>query len=127
MVEQRRQLSDELRFRLLELIQRDPTLTQRELAAHLGISLGKVNYCLAAIVKKGLVKARNFKKSHRKMAYAYMLTPHGIEEKARLTLEFLHVKLREVERLRNEIAQLQRDAGVVVIRDSFSAEAVNHD
>jgi EPS-associated MarR family transcriptional regulator len=107
----KRQLSDELRYQLLALLQNNPELTQRELATELGISLGKVNYCLGAILRKGLIKARNFRNSRRKMAYLYVLTPSGIEERAKLTVKFLQVKLREVERLRNEIDQLRRDAG----------------
>jgi len=111
MVEQkRRQLNDELRYRLLKIIQENPEATQRDFAEKLGISLGKVNYCLQAIAQKGLIKARNFQKSEKKLAYAYYLTPRGLEEKAALTFEFLKIRLREIELLREEIAELQRSS-----------------
>lgn len=107
MVERKPQLSDQLRYEFLKLIEKNPDFSQRELASALGISLGKVNYCIRAIARKGLVKARNFKNSKSKLAYAYYLTPRGIEAKAQLAIEFLKVKLGEVETLRKEIAELQ--------------------
>ncbi len=107
-------LSDESQLRLLRLLECNPEASQRELAAELGISLGKTNYCLRALVERGLVKARNFKKSHNKTAYAYFLTPQGIEEKARVTLRFLARKQREYVALKAEIEELQREARRVV-------------
>jgi EPS-associated MarR family transcriptional regulator len=97
----------EINVRTLELLQAQPEISQRELAQELGISLGKVNYCLRALLVKGLLKAQNFKNSKNKLAYAYVLTPAGITARAELTTEFLQVKVREYERLQLEIAHLQ--------------------
>jgi EPS-associated MarR family transcriptional regulator len=104
-------LSDEVRYKLLKLLDANPQMSQRDLARELGISLGKVNYCLRALVSKGWVKANRFTNSRNKAAYIYMLTPRGIEEKVRVTLLFLRIKLREYQLLRDEIEQIRRDAG----------------
>jgi EPS-associated MarR family transcriptional regulator len=98
----------EIDMRTLELLARQPALSQRDLAQELGISLGKANYCLRALLAKGLLKAQNFKNSQNKLAYAYVLTPAGIAARADLTAEFLQVKLQEYERLSVEIARLQK-------------------
>ena len=103
-------LSDEMRYRVMRLLEGNPRMSQRDLARELGISLGKVNYCLQALIHKGLVKATNFKNSHRKAAYMYLLTPHGIEEKGRLTVQYLRIKVREYEKLKDEIEQMRREA-----------------
>jgi EPS-associated MarR family transcriptional regulator len=100
----------EIDVRTLQLLELRPTLNQRELALELGVSLGKVNYCLRALLSKGLLKAQNFKNSKNKLAYAYVLTPAGITARAELTAEFLQVKLREYERLSQEIAVLKAQA-----------------
>jgi EPS-associated MarR family transcriptional regulator len=100
----------EIDVRTLQLLGRQPTLNQRELALELGVSLGRVNYCLRALLGKGLLKAQNFKNSKNKLAYAYVLTPAGITARAELTAEFLQVKLREYERLSQEIAVLKAQA-----------------
>lgn len=97
----------EIDVRTLELLQAQPEISQRELAQELGISLGKVNYCLRALLAKGLLKAQNFKNSKNKLAYAYVLTPAGITARAELTAEFLQVKVQEYERLQHQIAHLQ--------------------
>src|SRR6185437_12293194 len=104
-------LSDEMRYKLMRLLEGNPGLSQRDAARELGVSLGKANYCLQALIRKGWVKARRFKNSRNKAAYMYLLTPRGIEEKASLTLEFLHIKMREYELLRHEIEQMQREVG----------------
>jgi EPS-associated MarR family transcriptional regulator len=104
-------LSDEMRFKLMRLLEENPKLSQRDVAREIGISLGRVNYCLQALVHKGWIKASHFKNSRNKLAYRYLLTPRGIEEKARLTLRFLHMKVREYESLRDEIEQLRREVG----------------
>src|SRR5947208_2570573 len=88
-------LTDEVRYRLLKLLEPNPALSQREVARELGISLGKVNYCLRALVAKGWIKAANFTNSRNKRAYMYLLTPRGIEAKARVTAEFLRCKIQE--------------------------------
>ncbi|MCA1780368.1 MAG: MarR family EPS-associated transcriptional regulator [Xanthomonadaceae bacterium] len=102
-------LSDDLKYQLLQQLEKEPETSQRALAKSLGISLGKTNYCLRAVVEKGWVKARNFKNSQRKAAYIYMLTPKGVAAKSRITRRFLDRKLREYEQLEREIAQLRRE------------------
>jgi EPS-associated MarR family transcriptional regulator len=104
-------LGDEVRYKLLKLLDANPELSQRDVARELGISLGKANYCLRALVRKGWVKASRFTNSRNKAAYMYLLTPRGIDAKVRLTFEFLRIKLREYEILRDEIEQIRRDAG----------------
>jgi EPS-associated MarR family transcriptional regulator len=102
--------SKELPYFLLRQLTQEPAASQRSLATQLGVSLGKVNFCLRALVDKGLVKANNFRRSDNKLAYAYVLTPAGIEEKGRLTKHFLQRKLLEFETLQQEIDALRREA-----------------
>lgn len=102
-------LESEEVLKLLREIKKSPTLTQRELSSKLGISLGKVNFLLNALISKGLVKAQNFKNSHNKKAYLYFLTPHGIEQKAKVTYRFLKRKTEEYERLESEIRELRKE------------------
>jgi len=103
-------LDDETRYRILKMLEADPQASQRRIADELGISLGRVNYCLQALVRKGLVKVNNFRSSRSKRAYLYLLTPRGIEERARVTARFLRVKLDEYEILKRELEELQREA-----------------
>jgi EPS-associated MarR family transcriptional regulator len=103
-------LTDEMRYKLMRLLESDPQMSQRGAARQLGISLGKANFCLRALVRAGLVKATRFKNSRNKAAYMYLLTPSGIEAKAGLTLRFLQLRLREYEQLRAEIEQIRREA-----------------
>jgi EPS-associated MarR family transcriptional regulator len=103
-------LTDETRYRILKILEAEPQASQRRIAAELGISLGRVNYCLQALVKRGLVKANNFRNNANKRAYLYLLTPRGFEEKARVTVRFLRVKLDEYETLKRELEELQREA-----------------
>lgn len=103
-------LSDEMRYKLLKLLDANPRLSQRDVARELDISLGKVNYCLNALVRKGWIKASRFTNSRNKAAYMYLLTPRGMDAKIRLTFEFLRIKLREYETLRDEIEQIRREA-----------------
>lgn len=98
------------RYKLLKILEGNPSLSQRDLAKELGLSLGKVNYCLQALIEKGCVKVNNFRNSQNKRAYAYLLTPSGVEEKARMTVLFLKHKTEEYERLRQEISELRREA-----------------
>ena len=102
-------MSDEIHYKVLRVIESRPDITQRELASELGVSLGKINYCLQALIEKGLVKANNFKNNKNKRAYAYLLTPSGIEEKARITVRFLKRKMDEYEELKHEIEQLKQE------------------
>ena len=103
-------LTDETRYRILKLLEEDPTASQRRIADELGISLGRVNFCLKALVEKGLVKVNNFRNSANKRAYLYLLTPRGIEDKAVVTARFLKRKLDEYELLKRELEDLQREA-----------------
>ncbi len=100
-------LDESTHYGLLKILEEHPGLSQRELAKRLGISLGKVNFCLNALVAKGNIKINNFRNSDNKLAYVYLLTPSGIEQKARMTVEFLQIKVRDYERLRREIEELQ--------------------
>ncbi len=95
-----------LQYRVMKLIEENPEITQRELARRLGLSLGKVNYCLKAFIAKGWVKVNNFRRSDNKLAYAYLLTPRGIEEKTRITLDFFRRVEAEYETLREEVARI---------------------
>jgi len=96
-------------FELLRLIASRAHLSQRELATSLGISLGKVNYCIRALVARGLVKAERYRTSKNKSAYLYLLTPRGIARKAELTRHFLARRVREYELLRLEIERLRQE------------------
>lgn len=102
-------LTDEYRYKILKLVESKPEITQRELAAALDISLGKANFCLKALIEKGLLKASNFRNSKNKLAYMYLLTPSGIEEKSSITLRFLKSKMREYELLQAEISLLMQE------------------
>lgn len=102
-------LTDEYRYKILKLVEIKPEISQRELARELGISLGKANFCLKALIEKGLLKASNFRNSKNKLAYMYLLTPNGIEEKTRITLRFLKNKMDEYAALELEIKILSRE------------------
>ena len=102
-------MNEEISYRLFKLIEEDPDISQRELAKEMGISLGKTNYCLKGLMEKGWLKARNFKNSNNKIAYAYVLTPKGLREKTKITARFLKRKVSEYEMLKTEIEQLQRE------------------
>ncbi len=90
-------------FNTLRKIQKKPNSTQRELAKELGFSLGKLNYCLKALKGKGLVKISNFKKNPNKLNYLYVLTPKGIGEKTKLTINFMKRKMKEYDELKKEL------------------------
>jgi EPS-associated MarR family transcriptional regulator len=96
-------------YKVLKILEQNPQVSQRELANELGVSLGKANYCLKALIEKGLVKASNFKNSSNKLAYFYVLTPSGIEAKAKISMQFLQRKMEEYEALGEEIEQLKRE------------------
>ena len=99
----------DIRLDLLHKLEASPEYTQRELSQEMGVSLGKVNYCMKKLVEKGWVKLTNFSRNPNKVGYAYLLTPKGIEEKAKLTYVFLKIKIKEYEILKNEISLLQKD------------------
>ena len=102
-------LTDEYRSKILRILEEEPEISQRELARELGISLGKANYCLQALIEKGWIKANNFKNNNNKKAYMYLLTRRGIVEKARVTARFLERKMSEYEALQREIAMLKQE------------------
>ena len=103
-------LKDELRYKLLKALEDNPSLSQRELASLMGVSLGKTNYCVKALMDAGFIKMSNFAKSTNKTRYAYCLTPKGIKEKAAVTLRFLKAKQKQYEMLEKEIFDLKREA-----------------
>ena len=113
-------LDDATRYHLLKLLTEHPESTQRELAAAMGISLGKANYCINALIEKGMVKTDNFRRNPHKGAYAYLLTPEGVQEKARVSIRFLHRKIAEYDILQAEIAALRREV------DNQSAAGSGH-
>ncbi|MBW1979367.1 MAG: MarR family EPS-associated transcriptional regulator [Deltaproteobacteria bacterium] len=96
----------EIRYRLLKILSKDSSLTQREMSRRMGISLGKLNYCLTELARKGFVKVHRFKDSAKKPRYIYLLTPRGAEEKARVTLSFLRRKIKEYEEIKTQIKEL---------------------
>ncbi|MDD2685746.1 MAG: MarR family EPS-associated transcriptional regulator [Gallionella sp.] len=102
-------LDETTHYGLLKTLEENPSISQRDLAKRLGVSLGKVNFCLNALVEKGSIKINNFRNSDNKLAYAYLLTPRGVEEKARITVEFLQRKVQEYERLKAEIEELRKE------------------
>ena len=103
---------DELRLKVLRALDANPELSQRQLAAELGVSLGGANYALKALMERGFVKANNFRKSGRKAAYLYVLTPKGVVEKTSLAAAFLGRKLAEYEVLKQEIEALKGEVGL---------------
>lgn len=110
MIERYRDLSEETTYKLLKLVKENPHMSQREIAAHMDISLGKTNYCVKSLIKKGYLKAKNFYDNNNKKAYMYILTPRGIEEKAKLTYSYLKIKMYEYEEIKKEIRNLKREA-----------------
>jgi EPS-associated MarR family transcriptional regulator len=102
-------LDEQTRYRLLKLLETNPELSQRQLADELGVSVGKVNFCLRALLDRGLVKVQNFRNSNNKLAYAYYLTPKGAREKIRTTAGFLKRKLAEYQAMEKEIEELKRE------------------
>ena len=110
-------------YEILKSLKKNPDLSQRQLANELGVSLGKVNFCIRALIGKGCLKVSNFRNSDNKRAYAYLLTPLGVEEKARMTVAFLHYKMQEFDRLRSEIEALKSEANAVPDEKGITAVA----
>ena len=102
-------MTEDISYKVIKLIEQDPEISQRELSRQLGVSLGKVNYCLHALIDKGWVKARNFKNNQNKLAYRYLLTPQGVQQKTVVAANFLKRKLAEYEQLQREIESLRQD------------------
>ena len=101
--------NDEIQLRVLRLLEKNPQLTQRQLSAELGVSLGKTHYIVKSLIDVGLIKLDNFQRSKNKLGYAYLLTPKGIAEKATITLRFLARKQDEYKRLEREIESLKSE------------------
>ena len=104
----------EIHFKVMRLLQAKPDMSQRQMAKALGLSLGKTNYCVQALLKKGWLKLQNFSGNANKQAYAYLLTPEGIANKAQLTTRFLQRKQQEYVLLKAEIEALQREANAAL-------------
>jgi EPS-associated MarR family transcriptional regulator len=111
-------MSEEIHYHVLKHIEANPSITQRELAKELGVSVGKVNYCLKALIDKGWIKANNFKNSNKKLAYFYILTPSGIEQKAKITMNFLKRKMNDYEELKKEIEMLKSEVSTNGVIDT---------
>jgi EPS-associated MarR family transcriptional regulator len=105
-------MTDELQHKIFKIIAENPQINQRELSRKLGISLGKVNYCLKALMEKGWVKAQNFKNNKNKLSYAYLLTPSGIEQKAAVTLRYLKRKMEEYDQLKQAVEELKKEVAI---------------
>ena len=103
----KKNLQEDAYFQIIRLMETNPQITQRELADKLGISLGKVNYCVNALMAKGWIKLQNFSANPRKIGYFYLLTPEGVKEKTVLTAKFLSRKMKEYEQIKVEIDALK--------------------
>ena len=102
-------MHEESHLKVLRFLELNPRISQRDLSVAMGVSLGKTNYCIKALLDKGFIKMQNFRNNENKLAYTYLLTPAGVEEKARITVRFLKYKVQEYERLCAEIVELQRE------------------
>lgn len=114
-------LTDEYRYKILKALEENPEISQRDLARELGISLGRVNFCLKALIDVGLLKVSNFKNSRNKLAYMYLLTPSGVKEKSLITERFLKLKMQEYQALEAEINMLRAEA----IKNTRQSEVVH--
>lgn len=110
MSSRQKKLQEDTEFRVLRMLEAQPDATQRDLAENAGISVGALNYCLKALIAKGMVKMQNFSESRNKFGYVYVLTPDGLAHRAALTQAFLKRKLAEYAALQQEIESLKRDA-----------------
>lgn len=115
----------EIRYRLLKILSQESKQTQRDMAKKVGISLGKVNYCLSELAKKGLIKIIRFKSARDKRPYTYILTPRGIEEKAKLTVTFLRRKISEYKEIRRQISELTLEIDEEKLRKISEAETLD--
>lgn len=109
MASRRSELREDVYFKTLRIIDENPRVSQRDIARRVGISVGAVHYCLAALTEKGLIKLGNFRASKNKRGYIYLLTPDGIAAKTQLTMRFLSRKMTEYEALKTEIEELERE------------------
>lgn len=102
-------MTEDTHYQILKILEQSPQISQRELAKEMGVSLGKVNYCLKALIGKGYVKAKGFRNSHNKAAYFYLLTRKGFRAKTAISLRYLHRRMAEYEGIRVEIAALKAE------------------
>jgi EPS-associated MarR family transcriptional regulator len=102
-------LDEETHYKLLSLLEENPDISQRKMAEAMGVSVGKINYCIKALVNVGHIKLKNFAKSANKIGYAYFLTPKGVKEKAAVTLRFLELKQKQYDKIKKEISFLQEE------------------
>lgn len=102
-------LTDEYRYKILKALEHNPEISQRDLARELGVSLGRTNFCLKALIDVGLLKVTNFRNSRNKLAYMYLLTPNGVKEKTLITERFLKLKMQEYKALEAEINMLRTE------------------
>ena len=112
MTSRQAKIQEDTHFRIMRILQENPDLTHRELAEKLGMSVGGLNYCLNALIDKGLVKMQNFSRSKNKFGYVYLLTPKGLSEKITLTSKFLERKQAEYEALKAEIESLKTQSDI---------------
>ena len=103
----------EIHLNLLNLLQEEPELSQRAMNQQMGVSLGKINYCISALTKTGMIKVERFKKAKNKSAYMYRLTPKGLEELANLTISFLKIKIVEYDQIKKEIKSLSSRIDII--------------
>ena len=122
MTSRRAKLHEDTNFRLMKILEANPNLSQREMGKALGISFGGINYCLNALVAKGLVKVENFSQNQNKFGYVYLLTPVGLAEKTLITARFLTRKMREYEALKLEIAALKVEVAQINQPDNTSQQ-----
>ena len=112
----------EIRYRLLNLLADEPQLRQLDMARTMGISVGKVNFCISELAKQGLIKVKRFKSAKNKVPYSYLLTPYGIEEKGRITVRFLKRKIAEYEEIKRQIGVLAMEVEKNGLRDMVEGE-----
>ncbi len=104
-----KKLDEETSYKLLKLLNDKPDMSQRELAEAMGVSLGKINYCLKSLLDIGFLKMKRFKESNNKLGYSYVLTPKGIRQRAHIAIEFLKIKNLQYEKIKQEILNLQNE------------------
>jgi len=122
MTSRRAKLNEDKYFRLMRILEATPDISQREMAKVLGVSFGCINYCLNALIDKGLVKIQNFNQNQNKFGYVYLLTPTGIAEKASLTSSFLKRKIEEYEALKVEIETLKSEIDIQTMKSFTTHE-----
>lgn len=114
MASRRKEYQEDAKLRVMNIINHNPEMTSREIAQKVGISNGSAYYLLTSLIDKGFIKLSNFKKNSKKVGYFYLLTPKGIREKSLLTHNFIIRKKKEYKRLKEEIIELERDAGFII-------------